>query len=74
MSTGRTRENGPGAGSEPNAEQGLKCESCGSKKTFPVDLVDVLARQLELTSSTLNFVDPLPGLTEAGDVAGLLRY
>ena len=56
------------------AEPEGKCESCGSENIFPLDLVDALARQLKQTSAELNFVDPLPGLTEAGDVAALLRY
>jgi hypothetical protein len=65
---------GAGPASETDAHPNVKCGSCGSENTFPVDLVDALARQLELTSATLNFVDPLPGLTDAGDVAALLRY
>lgn len=50
------------------------CHSCGSSNTFPIDLIDALARQLELTSARLDFADPVPGLTKAGDVAALLRY
>ncbi len=50
------------------------CQSCGSKSVFEVDLVDALARQMELTSATVNFADPIPGLTKVGDVAALLRF
>lgn len=50
------------------------CPQCGSKSLFEVDLVDVFARQAELTSATLEFSDPIAGLTGAGDVAALLRY
>lgn len=50
------------------------CQSCGSNNTFPLDLIDAVARQLELTSAHFDFVDPLPGLSKAGDVAALLRY
>jgi len=51
-----------------------KCESCKSDNIFALDLVDAIARQLKQTSAELNFVDRLPALTEAGDVAALLRY
>lgn len=50
------------------------CKTCGSSDVFEVDYVDALARQLELTSAELEFVDPVKGLTKVGDVAALLRY
>jgi peptide chain release factor subunit 1 len=56
------------------AEPEGNCKSCQSENIFSLDLVDAIARQLKQTSAQLNFVDPLPGLSEAGDVAGLLRY
>lgn len=56
------------------AEPAGKCASCKSENIFPLDLVDAIARQLKQTSAQLNFVDPLPGLSEAGDIAALLRY
>jgi hypothetical protein len=39
-----------------------------------VDLIDELVRQAELTSATVEFTDPIPGLARVGDVAALLRY
>jgi peptide subunit release factor 1 (eRF1) len=51
-----------------------KCKICGSEDVFPVDLVNELAELAALTSAETDFVDPLPGLSEAGEVAALLRY
>ncbi|WP_169972621.1 baeRF10 domain-containing protein [Tautonia rosea] len=50
------------------------CPVCGSGSVFAVDLIDALARQLELTSATMEFTDPIPGLAKLGDLAALLRY
>lgn len=50
------------------------CQRCGSKSVFQVDLVDVFARQAELTSARLEFSDPIGGLSRVGDAAALLRY
>lgn len=50
------------------------CQICGSKSVFQVDLVNEIVRHLHLTSATVDFVDPIPGLTKAGDIAALLRY
>lgn len=50
------------------------CLVCGSGSVFAVDLVDALARQIELTSASVEFADPIPGLARLGDVAALLRY
>lgn len=50
------------------------CQRCGSKSVFELDLVDALARMVESTSARIDFVDPIPGLSEAGDMAALLRY
>ena len=50
------------------------CPTCGSGSVFALDLVDELARQLELTSATAEFSDPIPALSELGGVAALLRY
>jgi len=52
----------------------LKCKMCGSTDVFPVDLVNELVELLALTSAEADFVDPIPGLSEAGEVAALLRY
>lgn len=51
-----------------------RCRDCDSQNVFAVDVVDTLARQLELTSAQIDFVDPLPGLSRSGDIAALLRY
>jgi peptide chain release factor subunit 1 len=51
-----------------------KCKVCGSEDIFAVDLVNELVELLALTSAEADFVDPIPGLSEAGEVAALLRY
>jgi peptide subunit release factor 1 (eRF1) len=51
-----------------------KCKICGSEDVFPVDLVNELVELLALTSAEADFVDPIEGLTQAGEVAALLRY
>jgi peptide chain release factor subunit 1 len=51
-----------------------KCKMCGSTDVFPVDLVNEMVELLALTSAEADFVDPIPGLSEAGEVAALLRY
>jgi len=50
------------------------CQICGSKSVFGVDLVNEIVRHVQLTSATTDFVDPIPGLSKAGDIAALLRY
>ncbi|WP_164101845.1 VLRF1 family aeRF1-type release factor [Candidatus Laterigemmans baculatus] len=50
------------------------CQQCGSKSVFELDLVDVFAKQAELTSSRVEFSDPIAGLSKVGGVAALLRY
>lgn len=50
------------------------CVSCHSHNVFPIDYLDALARHLELTSATLNFVDPIKPLAKAGHVGARLRY
>jgi hypothetical protein len=51
-----------------------KCKICGSESVFKVDLVNELVELLALTSAEADFVDPIEGLINAGDVAALLRY
>jgi peptide subunit release factor 1 (eRF1) len=51
-----------------------KCRICGSADVFPVDLVNELAELAALTSAETDFVDRIEGLSEAGEVAALLRY
>jgi peptide subunit release factor 1 (eRF1) len=50
------------------------CPTCGSGSVFAVDLVDELARRAELTGGRVEFTDPIPGLSQLGHVAALLRY
>ena len=50
------------------------CQSCGSHSVFTVDLVDELTRLAEGTSARIDFVDPIEGLSEHGDVAAQLRW
>lgn len=51
-----------------------KCPVCGSADVFKVDLVNELVELLALSSAEADFMDPIPGLSQAGDVAALLRY
>lgn len=51
-----------------------KCAICGSEDVFKVDLINELVELLALTSAEADFVDPIPALSEAGEVAALLRY
>ena len=51
-----------------------KCKICGSEDVFKVDLVNELVELLALSSAEADFVDPIPALSEAGEVAALLRY
>lgn len=57
-----------------SAGESTKCRACGSTDVFAVDLVNELVEMLALTSAEADFVDPIPGLSEAGEVAALLRY
>jgi peptide subunit release factor 1 (eRF1) len=50
------------------------CQQCGSGSVFQIGLVDEMARQAELTSATVEFSDPIGGLTRVGHVAAMLRY
>ena len=52
----------------------VKCTICGSENVFKVDLVNELVELLALSSAETDFVDPIPALSEAGEVAALLRY
>ena len=51
-----------------------RCPICKSESIFRVDLVNELVELLALSSAEADFVDPIPGLAEVGDVAALLRY
>lgn len=57
-----------------NAGAPEACPVCGSDSVFSVDLVNELVELLARTSAEAEFTDPIPGLSEVGDVAALLRY
>jgi peptide subunit release factor 1 (eRF1) len=50
------------------------CPICRSADVFKVDLVNELVELLALSSAEADFVDPIEGLSQAGEVAALLRY
>ena len=50
------------------------CPDCGLPSLFKVDLVNELVEILSLINATADFVDPIPGLSDVGDIAALLRY
>lgn len=50
------------------------CPNCGSSSLFKVDLVNEIVELLATSSAEADFVDPLPGLSNVGDIAVLLRY
>jgi peptide subunit release factor 1 (eRF1) len=51
-----------------------QCPACKSNSVFAVDLVNELVELLALSSATAEFVEPIAGLSDEGDVAALLRY
>lgn len=57
-------------------DEGLpkNCPNCGSPSLFRVDLVNEIVELVASTSAETDFVDPLPGLSDVGDIAVLLRY
>ena len=50
------------------------CSNCGSESLFEVDVVNEIVEMLKLTGADVDFADPIETLTQAGDIAGLLRY
>ncbi len=50
------------------------CPNCKSQSLFKVDLVNEIVEILAKTKAEADFVDPIPGLSEVGDIAALLRY
>ena len=50
------------------------CSACGSKSLFKVDVVNEIVEILKLTGADADFADPIDTLTEAGEIAALLRY
>jgi len=51
-----------------------ECPQCGSTSLFKVDLVNECAELLAMSRAEIDFVDPIPSLTEMGDIGALLRY
>jgi hypothetical protein len=50
------------------------CSACGSQSLFEVDVVNEIVEMLKLTGASADFADTIETLTEAGDIAALLRY
>lgn len=57
-----------------HAGPAMTCTACGSTSLYAVDLVNEIVEMLKLTGATVDFADPIPSLTEAGDIAALLRF
>ena len=51
-----------------------ECPQCGSTSLFKVGLVNECVELLSMSSAEIDFVDPIPSLTEVGDIGALLRY
>lgn len=50
------------------------CSACGSKSLYKVGVVNEIIEMLELTGADVDFSDPIQSLTDAGQIAALLRY
>jgi len=50
------------------------CPKCGADSLFAVGVVNEIVELLARTGAEADFVDPLPGLSEVGGIAALLRY
>ena len=57
-----------------HAGQPEACPACGSDDLYTVDLINELVELAALSSAEAEFTDAFPELTEAGDVAALLRW
>ena len=55
-------------------EEKSACGSCGSDSIYGGGVVNELVKALTQTGSSVEFVDPIPSLTDSGEVAALLRY
>ena len=51
-----------------------RCPECGSTSVYGMDPVNELVERLALTGASLEFVEPLEGLKNVGEIAALLRY
>jgi len=50
------------------------CSACSSKSLYNVGLVNEIIEMLELTGADVEFSDSTQTLTDAGQIAALLRY
>lgn len=50
------------------------CPYCSKTDLIPIDLVNEMVRQAEMTDAEIDFTDPIPELEEVDGVAALLRY
>ena len=50
------------------------CQSCGSSDVLHFELTEELVRLAETSSASTQFPEPIPGLSDAGGVAALLRW
>jgi peptide chain release factor subunit 1 len=50
------------------------CSACGSKSLYKVGVVNEIIEMLELTGADVDFSDSIQTLTDAGQIAALLRY
>ncbi len=51
-----------------------RCPDCGSESLFEVDAVEEAVEMVASGGGETDFVDPVPGLSEVGGIAALLRY
>ena len=51
-----------------------ECPQCRSTSLFKVGLVNECVELLSRSRAEIDFVDPIPSLTEVGDIGALLRY
>lgn len=56
------------------AGRSSECSKCGGADVFPIDLVNEIVRQAELTGAYVEFADPSAAFDNEDGVAALLRY
>ena len=50
------------------------CSQCGSTSLFEVDMVNELVEWVKQSGGDVDFTDPIDTLTQAGQIAALIRY
>jgi peptide chain release factor subunit 1 len=50
------------------------CPACRSKSLFQVDLINEMTELVKQYGGDIDFTDPIPELTEAGQIAAFLRF